>query len=608
MNNDTRTTIGFVAFAAALIIAYQVFILAPNAKLARAQHLQNAQAAATSTATPGAAGSPPATAAPAPVAALSRPQALARSPRVVIDTPALAGSIDLRGARFDDLFLKGYHEEVPKTSPLVELLRPAGVTDAYFAETGWLGAQGAAGLPTPDTVWTLASGSVLSPGHPVVLTWQSPAGLVFTRTITVDDKFMFAITDAVANHGPAALSVSPYVLIQRQGLPPGLGKVNIVHEGAIGILGEDKPDLQQSGYKSWKKKGEQDWRSKGGWFGVTDKYWMTAFIPSQSEQIDAQARVTTDPASGVDIYETLYSGKAAPIAPGAQIVQTTHLFAGAKTVPVLEDYQKTLGIPRFIDAVDWGNLWFLTKPIFALLEFFHQLVGNFGVAILMLTVVIRIITFPLANKGFEMGIKMKKVQPELQALQKRFKEDPQALQKETMALYSREKVNPVSGCVPVLFQIPLFYCLTKIFTVTIEMRHAPFFGWIHDLSARDPTTIFNLFGLIPWDPATAPLIGGVLGGMLHVGVWPLAYGVSILLSQSMSPQTGMTDPTQQMLFKIMPIMFTFIMAQYAVGLLIYWTWSSFITIIQQYIMMRRFKVDNPIDQFLNRFSTRPQAG
>jgi YidC/Oxa1 family membrane protein insertase len=272
---------------------------------------------------------------------------------------------------------------------------------------------------------------------------------------------------------------------------------------------------------------------------------------------------------------------------------------------VLNTYQKALGIPRFDDAVDWGFLWFLTKPIFWLLEQFYRLVGNFGVAILMLTVVIRLVTFPLANKGFEMGVKMKKVQPELKALQAKFKDDPAAQQKEMMALYAREKVNPVTGCVPILFQIPVFYSLTKLFTVTIEMRHAPFFGWIHDLSARDPTTIVNLFGLIPWDPSTAPLIGGILGGVLHIGVWPLAYGLVTLLSQSMTPQTGI-DPTQQMLFKLMPIMFTFILAQYAVGLLIYWTWSGLITIVQQYVMMRRFKVENPIDDFLGRFAAKPE--
>ncbi len=282
-------------------------------------------------------------------------------------------------------------------------------------------------------------------------------------------------------------------------------------------------------------------------------------------------------------------------------VEISHLFAGAKTVPLLNAYKKSMGVPRFDDAVDWGHLWFLTKPIFTLLDFFYQKVGNFGVAILMLTVVIRLITFPLANKGFEMGVKMKKIQPELQAMQKQLKDDPAAQQKEMMALYAREKVNPVTGCLPLLFQIPVFYSLTKLFTVTIEMRHAPFFGWIHDLSAPDPTTLLNLFGLIPWDPAMTPLIGGILGGMLHLGAWPIAYGLSIWLSQAMTPMQGV-DPTQQMLFKFMPIVFTFIMAQYAVGLLIYWTWSSLITIVQQYALMRRFKVANPIDDFLGRFS------
>jgi YidC/Oxa1 family membrane protein insertase len=489
------------------------------------------------------------------------------------------------------------------------------MADAYFAEAGWLGAN-LSGLPGPQTQWTLTSGSVLSPDHPVVLTFAAPNGLTFTRQIAVDDKFMFTMTDMVANGGAAPVTVAPYVSVQRQGLPPGLSKVNNVHQGAIGVLGVPeqelvpglaKRDLKQVGYKSWKKKGQQDWRSRGGWLGITDKYWMTAFAPEQNLMIDARARVTSDPVSGVDIYETTYSGQTQTIAPSATITETTHMFSGAKIVPVLNAYGKSLHIPLFNDAVDWGWFWFLTKPIFALLEFFHKLVGNFGIAILLLTVVVRVVTFPLANKGYEMGIKMKKVQPELKIIQARLKDDPPALQKEMMALYQREKVNPVSGCIPALLPIPLFIGLTNIFTVTIEMRHAPFFGWIHDLSARDPTTLFNLFGLIPWDPSTAPLIGGILGGMLHVGVWPLAYGVSIWVSQSMTPMTGV-DPTQQALMKFMPLMFTFIMAQYSVGLLIYWTWSSVITILQQYIMMRRFKVDNPIDDLLRRFTAKPEAG
>ncbi|HWF00808.1 MAG TPA: membrane protein insertase YidC [Caulobacteraceae bacterium] len=596
MNAENRNFLTLALIAAVLIMGYQWFIIGPQAKIAAQRRAASGPAPATQTAQGGVA---PAPAAPR----VSRVQALAAAPRVKIDTPALAGSISLRGARFDDLYLKGYHEDVSTSSPMVELLRPEGVSDAYFAQSGWLGAN-LPGLPGPDTVWTLASGSVLSPGHPIVLTYAAPGGLSFRRTISVDDKFMFTITEQVTNASGAAATLAPYVSVQRQGLPAGLGKVNIVHEGAIGVLGTDKADLKELGYKNWKKKGEEDWRSKGGWFGITDKYWMTAFVPAQNEAIDARARVTTDAASNIDIYEATYSGAAQALAAGATLTQTSELFAGAKTVPVLSAYHKALGIPRFDDAVDWGNLWFLTKPIFALLEFFYQHVGNFGVAILMLTVVIRLVTFPLAHKGFEMGVKMKKIQPEMQALQKRLKEDPPALQKEMLAIYSREKVNPVSGCFPVLLQIPVFYCLTKIFTVTIEMRHAPFFGWIHDLSARDPTTIWNLFGLIPWDPSGAPLIGAILGGMLHVGVWPLAYGLSIWLSTSMSPQTT-TDPTQQAVMKFMPLMFTFILAQYSVGLLIYWTWSSLITIGQQYLMMRRFKVDNPIDSLLHRFSRKP---
>jgi YidC/Oxa1 family membrane protein insertase len=312
-----------------------------------------------------------------------------------------------------------------------------------------------------------------------------------------------------------------------------------------------------------------------------------------------------DPA-GADVYDATYLGAQRALAPGGKVVETTHIFAGAKRVQTLNAYAASLGIPRFDDAVDWGFVWFLTKPIFDLLEVFYRQVGNLGVAILMVTVVIRLVTFPLANRGFEMGVKMKKIQPELQALQKKFKDDPASQQKEMMALYQREKVNPVTGCLPLLLQIPVFYALTKLFTVTIEMRHAPFFGWIHDLSAKDPTTIINLFGLIPWDPSTAPLIGGLLGGALHLGVWPIAYGFSIFLSTAMTPMQGM-DPTQQQIYKFMPLIFTFIMAQYAVGLLIYWTWSSLITILQQYLLMRRFKVSNPIDDFFGRVFARPAS-
>ncbi len=584
--------IAFAVLSMILVLGYQYFVLGPQAKKAEKAHAAAVVVAAT-----------------APVSAvqphLSRPAALALSPRIVIDTPRLTGSIALKGARVDDLFLKGYHESLSRTSPLVELLRPEGMANAYFAQQGWVGAN-LTGLPGPQSLWTVASGGVLSPGHPVTLAYATPGGLAFTRKIDVDAQSMFTVTDTVANQGGAPVTLAPYVSVQRQDLPTTMAASSIVHEGAIGVLGLDKAQLHQIAYKKWRKKGGEEWQSKGGWLGITDKYWMTAFIPNQNETIDARARVTTDPATNIDIYETTYSAAGRAVAPGAMTVEVSHLFAGAKTVPVLDGYKKTLGVPRFDDAVDWGFLWFLTKPIFTLLEFFFQHVGNFGIAILMLTVVIRIITFPLANKGFEMGVKMKKIQPELKALQEKHKGDPAEQQKDMMALYAREKVNPITGCLPVLLQIPIFYSLTKLFTVTIEMRHAPFFGWINDLSARDPTTIMNLFGLIPWDPGMAPLIGGILGGFLHVGVWPVLYGASMMLSTSMSPQTGM-DPTQQAMMKFMPLMFVFILAQYSVGLLIYWTWSSLITVIQQYLMMRRFKVENPIDDFFNRFHAKAAA-
>ena len=589
MNSDNRNLISFAVLSALLIFAYQFFILGPQQRRAEALHA-HAEAAQVVTAA-------------GPLAPrLDRVAALAQSPRIRIDTPSLTGSIALRGARLDDLFLKGYHVDVAKTSPLVELLRPEGMAYAYFAEQGWVGAN-LPGLPTSQTLWTQTGGGVLSPGQPVVLTYRSASGLAFTRVVSVDAKSMFTVVDTVDNTGAAPVSLAPYVSIQRQDLPAGLGKTNIVHEGAIGMLGSDHVKLEEANYKKWKKKGEIDWPSRGGWLGITDKYWMTTFIPDQREQIDAKARVVTDRATGIDVYEATYSGAIRAVAPGARITEVSHLFTGAKVVPTLNLYKKTLGVPRFDDSVDWGFLIFLTKPIFFLLEYFYQHVGNFGVAILMLTVVIRLITFPLANKGFEMGIKMKKIQPELQALQKKNKDDPQQQQKDMMALYQREKVNPITGCIPALLPIPVFYSLTKLFTVTIEMRHAPFFGWIHDLSARDPTTVMNLFGLIPWDPSLTPLVGGILGGMLHIGAWPLLYGCSMVISMSMTPQQGI-DPTQQMIFKFMPIMFTFIMAQYAVGLLIYWTWSSILTIVQQYVMMRRFKVENPIDNFFARFSAK----
>lgn len=597
-NDNTRNTIIFVVSAVLIMILYQVFYLEPaskRAEAAREQQAASAPASASAAATPG--GAAPAA---AQSADLPRPAALAASPRAPIDTPSLSGSVSLRGARIDDLFLKDYRQRVEKTSPPVELLRPEGARYAWFADIGWTG-QNLAGVPTPDTVWTLVSGDRLAPGQPLVMRHQGANGLTFTRRIDVDDKFMFSITDTVANLGAAAVTLTPYGQIQRQDIPEGLGANQIVHEGAIGWL-DDELRLQK--YKAWREKGGQEYTSNEGWVGITDKYWLTALAPQQGQPFKGEFRVTR--AGGLNIYDANFVGRPVSIGPGRQLTSTTHFFAGAKTVPLLRQYQKSLGIPELDRAVDWGFMFILTRPMFYFLEFIYRHVGNFGIAILLLTVAVKLVFFPLANKSYESITKMKKVQPQVEELRKKFKDDPTKQQQEMMALYQREKINPLTGCLPVVVQIPVFYALYKVLTVTIEMRHAPFFGWIRDLSDRDPTLIWNLFGLIPWDVAATPVVGGLLAGALGLGAWASLYGFTMWLTTAMNPPAP--DPIQQRMFQMMPLIFMFIMAPFAVGLLIYWTWSNVLSILQQYVIMRRFKVDNPIDRIINKLTGKKALG
>ena len=574
----------FVVCAVALLLVYQMFVMRP------AEHRRDAERArAVAAAQAGPAG------APAPSVFVDRAQALAQSPRVRIDTPSLAGSLSLKGGRIDDLVLKNYRQTIAKNSPPVELFRPAGAREAYFADLGW---TGAAAAPTADTVWTLASGTALAPGKPVVLTWDNGQGLSFSRNIAVDESYMFTVTDTVVNHGAASVQLAPYASVQRQGLPSDLSASMILHEGAVGELGDR---LHLIKFKDWKKKGMETAASTGGWLGVTDKYWLAAVIPDQKEAVNGAFRVST--VNGVDVYEANFVGPARSLAPGQQSVQTTRVFAGAKKVSVLSGYEKALGIPRFDQAVDWGNFWFLTRPIFAVLSFYQSVLRNFGLSILALTITVRLLMFPLANKSYESMTKMKKLQPQMEEIRKRFDKDPAKQQQEIMALYKREKVNPLSGCLPLFVQIPLFYSLYKVLYVTIEMRHAPFFGWLHDLSAPDPTTILNLFGLIPWNPGATPLVGAILGGTLHIGVLPLLYGLTMWLSTAMSPPPS-TDPTQKLIFQLFPVIFTFTMARFPAGLLVYWSFSNVLTVLQQYVMMRRFGVSNPIDNLIGRLSGR----
>ncbi len=584
-DDNNRNTIIFVICAALLLFGYQALVLEPQAK--RRQIEAAAQRpAATASAVPGAAAL-----APAP-RELPLAEALAQSPRVKIATPALAGTLSLKGARIDDLSLTQYRQTLDKDSPPVELLRPHGAKHAWFADFGWSAANIPV-MPTTDTVWTLAEGSTLSPGKPVTLIYDNGVGLRFTRRVEVDDRYMFTVTDTVANLGAGPVTMAPYALVQRQGIDPLLGKNQIVHEGGIGWLDND---LRQLKYPKWAKQGPQSFSSTGGWSGITDKYWLAAIIPDQHEKVEGRYRYAK--VEGVDVFEANLAGAPKTIPAGRQITETTRLFAGAKTVPVLRDYQASLKVSNFDNAVDWGMFRIITRPLFQFLDFVYRQVGNFGLAIMILTVTVRLLFFPLANKQYESVTKMKKLQPAVEELKARFKDDVQKQQQEMMELYKREKINPLAGCFPIMIQIPVFFALYKVLTVTIEMRHAPFFGWIRDLSARDPTTIMNLFGLIPWNPATAPLIGGFLDGPLHLGVWPLAYAVTMWLTMSMSPPAG--DPVQQQIFKWMPVIFTFVVTPLAAGLIIYWTWSNVLTILQQYVIMRRFKVDNPIDQIIGK--------
>ena len=596
-NENIRNTVVFAVLAGAILFAYQFFILGPQHARQMAAQAQSAAQA-------------PAAAAQPTSLYIPRAQAAAASPRVSVDTPSLTGTISLRGARIDDLYLRRYHQSVDPKSPLVELFSPQGAEHAWFAEMGWQGAN-VAGLPDDSTLWTAPAGAVLTPTTPITLTYDNGAGLKFSRTISVDADYMFTINDTVANATAAPVSLASRALVAQIGKPTTLANSPIVHEGAIGMLAHN---LVLDKYADWKKKTEPTTvTSTGGWLGITEKYWLSAIIPDQSMPIQAEFQVLPSPTA--EVYEAGYVGPLQTIAPGASLTQRSRLFAGAKVVPLLRNYEysgappqypwspttpKDTDVPRLDQAVDWGHLFFLTQPLFNLLEFFNRHIGSIGLSILALTVVVKAIFFPLANKSYESISKMKKIQPEVEALKKKNEGDQAKIQQETMALYQREKINPLMGCLPMLIQIPVFYSLYKVLTVTIEMRQAPFYGWIHDLSARDPTSIWTLFGLIPWHPALTPIIGGYLDGPLHIGLLPIVYGFTMWLSTSMSPPAG--DPTQQRMLQFLPLIFTFTLSQVTVGLLIYWTWSNLLTILQQYVIMHRFKVDNPIDALFGRFA------
>jgi YidC/Oxa1 family membrane protein insertase len=588
---DQKNTIVAILLSVIILIAWQYFYSTPQAqKQKAAQEAQQQQQAQTQTQTPGTAPAPgaqttPGTA-PAPGAPAIRPgtasrdSVVAATPRIQIDTPRLRGSIALKGARFDDIALKDYRETVDPKSPNINLLSPGGSQTPFYAEFGWVASAGSnVKLPNADTVWTAATSGPLTHTQPVVLSWDNGEGLTFRRSIAVDANYMFTINDTIENTGANAATIYGYGLISRHGTPKTEG-FYILHEGLIGVLGDGK--LHEIGYSSIAGEPPQVMKSTGGWLGITDKYWAATLIPDQA--VPMQARFASSKVGTLDTYQTDYLLDATNIAPGAKVSSQARLFAGAKEVAVGDGYESQYGIKNFELLIDWGWFYFITKPMFFALDWFFRLTGNFGLAILAVTVIIKIFFFPLANKSYASMARMKAVQPQMLEIRDRFKDDKVKQQQAMMELYRQEKINPISGCLPILIQIPVFFALYKVLFVTIEMRHAPFFGWIRDLSAPDPTTIFNLFGLIPWDPGTLPIIGP----FLLLGVWPIIMGITMFVQMKMNPSPP--DPTQKMIFDWMPLFFTFLLASFPAGLVIYWAWNNFLSVLQQGAIMRKHGV------------------
>jgi YidC/Oxa1 family membrane protein insertase len=582
---DNKNTILAIVLSALVLLGWQYFFAVPQEK-ARQEQLQ-AQQQKQTVPTPGQVGQPPAqggtpevpgqTNAPAAAAPVTREAALAGSPRVSIATDSLQGSIALKGGRIDDLALLKFRETVDPKSPPIFLLSPSGTADPFYAEFGWTGAAGAnVKLPTSETVWTQSGSGALSINHPVTLTYDNGEGFEFRRTIAVDDKYLFTLKDEVTNKSANPVALYPYALISRHGTPHTAGYY-ILHEGLIGVLGDS--GLQEFTYKNIEDKKAVNFDITNGWLGITDKYWAATLLPDTTARL--KARFSTGMLGTIRTYQTDYLLDAQTIAPGATASANARLFAGAKEVAVVNDYDKQLKLNRFDLLIDWGWFYFITKPLFIAIDYLYRLVGNFGLAILIVTVLIKIAFFPLANKSYASMAKMKAVQPQMTALRERYADDKAKQQQELMELYKREKINPLAGCLPIAIQIPVFFSLYKVLFVTIEMRHAPFFGWIHDLSAQDPTNIFNLFGLIPVDPTILP----VIGQFLHLGAWPLIMGVTMWAQMKLNPAPP--DPTQQMIFNWMPLIFTFMLANFPAGLVIYWAWNNSLSVLQQSVIMRK---------------------
>ena len=578
MTPENRNLIMAVALSMIVLLGWQIFVIQPEMEKEAAEQERIAAQMAQSATTVNDTGQPSASAAsgtPAIITNTAPAKAVDTDKRIVIDAPLVRGSFSLRGARIDDVILTSYNETLDENSENIHFLKKISSDTPFFAEFGWSSSDSGQAMPSADSLWS-ADRDALSPAAPVTLTWDNGQGLRFTRRISINDDYLFVFEDSVTSTLPSDITLYPYGLVRRHGTPATTG-MYILHEGPLGVFDEtlkeeDYDDLRDAGADGIKITPE----TAGGWVGVTDKYWLAALLPTQAKNYNFGFQSL---AGNADRYQVDFiDPNGLLLAAGGAITSESRLFAGAKKVALLDYYAEQLNIPNFDLAIDFGWFYFLTKPFFYAINWLFGLFGNFGVAVLAFTVLVKLAFFPLANKSYRSMAKMRLLAPKLKTLRERFGEDRQKLNQEMMALYKAEQVNPAAGCLPVLLQIPVFFALYKVLFVTIEMRHAPFFGWITDLSAPDPTSIFNMFGLLPYSVSFLP-------PFLQLGIWPILMGVSMFLQMRLNPAPP--DPIQAKVFQFMPIFFTFLLATFPAGLVIYWTWNNLLSMAQQWYILKR---------------------
>ncbi|MEZ6030741.1 MAG: membrane protein insertase YidC [Hyphomonadaceae bacterium] len=582
--NDQRNLLLALVLCFGLFMIYNILVLEPQNKAREAARKQAEQSPAAQTTTPA-----------QQITVRKRDEVvneqLSAGARVPLSAPAIEGSVSLLGARIDDVQLKGFYDTVEakeekRQSAEVKLMAPEGTEKAFYATVAWTTPS----TTTDDVVWTQTSTGALSPSNPLTLTYAT-AVVKIDRTIQVDDDYLFTITDAVTNLGTEAVTLTQKAQVRQRLASDTINSPEHgAHRGALGVYGADKN--QMINYNDLNNGKAVQRSATGGWNSLTTKYWMGATIPEQNEEVQMVARA--EKLNGQTTFIAGYELSPYVIEPGQSITKTARVFAGAKRLSVLERYENQSAIPGFTDAIDWSFMFFITKPFFYFLMILQSWVGFFGVAILLLTVVVKTVFFPLQFNMYKSMSKMRLLQPEMKSLQERFAADPQRMRQEQAKLFQREKVNPLAGCLPLIPTMFVFYSLFHVLNVTIEMRHTPFFGWIRDMSAADPTSIFNLFGLIPWEPRSVPLIGGLLG----IGFWPILYGFTMFALQSLSAPPA--DKMQRAIMRWIPLVFTVLFAGFAAGLVIYYVWSNFISIVQQYIIMRRTGVETEVDKWIKK--------